>query len=177
MEKRKKFIINFLYFAIITAAVFLVLQFALTLLFPFVAALFIAYILRRPIRFLSRKTTLPRKASAVVMVLIFYGTIGTLLVLGSIRAFSFVSDLVQSLPRIYLQYVNPVMRELFQELEHALGETDPAVLDTVDYLWGQLTQSLSSLVSDLSLTSMEAISSLASSLPALFIRLLFQSVF
>ena len=172
MEKRKKFIINFLYFAIITAAVFLVLQFALTLLFPFVAALFIAYILRRPIRFLSRKTTLPRKASAVVMVLIFYGTIGTLLVLGSIRAFSFVSDLVQSLPRIYLQYVNPVMRELFQELEHALGETDPAVLDTVDYLWGQLTQSLSSLVSDLSLTSMEAISSLASSLPALFIRLL-----
>lgn len=64
------------------------------------------------------------------------------------------------------------MRELFQELEHALGETDPAVLDTVDYLWGQLTQSLSSLVSDLSLTSMEAISSLASSLPALFIRLL-----
>lgn len=172
MEKRKKFIINFLYFAIITAAVFLVLQFALTLLFPFVAALFIAYILRRPIRFLSRRTTLPRKASAVVMVLIFYGTIGTLLVLGSIRAFSFVSDLVQSLPRIYLQYVNPVMRELFQELEHALGETDPAVLDTVDYLWGQLTQSLSSLVSDLSLTSMEAISSLASSLPALFIRLL-----
>ena len=172
MEKRKKFIINFLYFAIITAAVFLVLQFALTLLFPFVAALFIAYILRRPIHFLSRKTTLPRKASAVVMVLIFYGTIGTLLVLGSIRAFSFVSDLVQSLPRIYLQYVNPVMRELFQELEHALGETDPAVLDTVDYLWGQLTQSLSSLVSDLSLTSMEAISSLASSLPALFIRLL-----
>ncbi|GAA6493006.1 sporulation integral membrane protein YtvI [Candidatus Bariatricus faecipullorum] len=172
MEKRKKFIINFLYFAIITAAVFLVLQFALTLLFPFVAALFIAYILRRPIRFLSRKTTLPRKASAVVMVLIFYGTIGTLLVLGSIRAFSFVSDLVQSLPRIYLQYVNPVMRELFQELEHALGETDPAVLDTVDYLWGQLTRSLSSLVSDLSLTSMEAISSLASSLPALFIRLL-----
>ena len=172
MEKRKKFIINFLYFAIITAAVFLVLQFALTLLFPFVAALFIAYILRRPIRFLSRKTTLPRKASAVVMVLIFYGTIGTLLVLGSIRALSFVSDLVQSLPRIYLQYVNPVMRELFQELEHALGETDPAVLDTVDYLWGQLTQSLSSLVSDLSLTSMEAISSLASSLPALFIRLL-----
>ena len=110
MEKRKKFIINFLYFAIITAAVFLVLQFALTLLFPFVAALFIAYILRRPIRFLSRKTTLPRKASAVVMVLIFYGTIGTLLVLGSIRAFCFLSFQVERFPRILLHYVTPVVR-------------------------------------------------------------------
>ena len=101
MEKRKKFIINFLYFAIIIAAVFLALQFALTLLFPFVAALFIAYILKHPIRFVSKKTRLPRRLVAVLMVLIFYGTIGTFLVLASIRAFSFVSDLVQQLPQIF----------------------------------------------------------------------------
>ena len=43
MEKRKKFIINFLYFAIIIGAVFLALQFALTLLFPFVAAFYRLY--------------------------------------------------------------------------------------------------------------------------------------
>ena len=44
MEKRTKFIINFLYFAIIIALAFFVLRFALSFLFPFVAALFIAYI-------------------------------------------------------------------------------------------------------------------------------------
>ena len=113
MEKRKKFIINFLYFAIIIAAVFLALQFALTLLFPFVAALFIAYILKHPIRFVSEKTRLPRRLVAVLMVLIFYGTIGTFLVLASIRAFSFISDLVQQLPQIFRIYVNPVLGDLF----------------------------------------------------------------
>ena len=172
MEKRRTFIINFLYFAIIIALAFLVLRFALTLLFPFVAALVIAYLLKRPIQLITTKTRLPRKLSAALMVLLFYVTIGTLLVLGSIRAFSYISDLVQSLPQIYLRYVSPVLTDLFGELERALLQADPSILDTVDYLWGQLMQSLRGIVSDLSLTSMEAISNLASSLPMLFIRLL-----
>ena len=61
MEKRKTLIINFLYFAIIIAIAYFVLEFAFTLLLPFVAALFIAYILRHPIRFLAAKTKLPKK--------------------------------------------------------------------------------------------------------------------
>ena len=148
-------------FAIIIAAVFLALQFALTLLFPFVAALFIAYILKHPIRFVSEKTRIPKRLVAVFMVLIFYGTIGTFLVLASIRAFSFVSDLVQQLPQIFRIYVNPVLGDLFVELERALEQADPTILDTVDYLWGQFMQSLRSLVSNLSLSSMEAISGIA----------------
>lgn len=91
--------------------------------------------------------------------------------LGSIRAFSYVSDLVQRLPQIYLRYVSPVMTDLFDELEHALSQVDPSILETVDYLWDQLMQSLRSLVSGLSLSSMEVISDFASSLPMLFIRL------
>ena len=172
MEKRKKFIINFLYFAIIIAAIFFALQFALSLLFPFVAALFIAYILKHPINFIARKTKMPRKLAAILMVLIFYGTIGTFLVLASIRAFSFATDLVQRLPSIFRVYVNPVLTDLFDQLEQALEQADPNILDTVDYLWSQFMQSLRSIVSNLSLTSMEAISNVASSLPMLFIKLL-----
>lgn len=172
MEKRKKFIINFLYFAIIIAAIFFALQFALSLLFPFVAALFIAYILKHPINFIARKTKMPRKLAAILMVLIFYGTIGTFLVLASIRAFSFATDLVQRLPSIFRIYVNPVLADLFDQLEQALEQADPNILDTVDYLWSQFMQSLRSIVSNLSLTSMEAISNVASSLPMLFIKLL-----
>ena len=172
MEKRKKFIINFLYFAIIIAAIFFALQFALSLLFPFVAALFIAYILKHPINFIARKTKMPRKLAAILMVLIFYGTIGTFLVLASIRAFSIATDLVQRLPSIFRIYVNPVLTDLFDQLEQALEQADPNILDTVDYLWSQFMQSLRSIVSNLSLTSMEAISNVASSLPMLFIKLL-----
>lgn len=172
MEKRRIFIINFLYFAIISALAFIVLKFSLTLLFPFVAALVIAYVLQRPIRFISTRLRLPQKLSAILIVLLFYGIIGTLLVLGSIRAFSYVSDLVQRLPQIYLLHVSPVLTDLFRELEHALSQADPSVVDTLDYLAGQLMQSLRSLVSNLSLTSMEVISNMASSLPMLFIRMI-----
>ena len=172
MEKRKKFIINFLYFAIIIALAVFVLQFALTLLFPFVAALFIAYILRRPVHFISERTLLSKKAAAILTVLLFYGTIGTFLVLGSIRALSYIVDLIPRLPEMYLEYMNPVLLELFRELEEAIRQMDPTILDTVDSLWGQLMESLRGLVMNLSLTGMEAVSGMASSFPVLFIKML-----
>ena len=172
MEKRKKFIINFLYFAIIIAAIFFALQFALSLLFPFVAALFIAYILKHPINFIARKTKMPRKLAAILMVLIFYGTIGTFLVLASIRAFSFATDLVQRLPSIFRIYVNPVLTDLFDQLEPGAGTGRSEYSGYSGLSVEQFMQSLRSIVSDLSLTSMEAISNVASSLPMLFIKLL-----
>ena len=172
MEKRKKFIINFLYFAIIIAAIFFALQFALSLLFPFVAALFIAYILKHPINFIARKTKMPRKLAAILMVLIFYGTIGTFLVLASIRAFSFATDLVQRLPSIFRIYVNPVLIDLFDQLEQRWNRQIRIFWIQWIILWSQFMQSLRSIVSNLSLTSMEAISNVASSLPMLFIKLL-----
>ena len=54
-EKKKKFIIDVTYLALILVLGYLLLQYALLpLLLPFVLAFLIAYVLRRPIRFLSR---------------------------------------------------------------------------------------------------------------------------
>ena len=87
MEKKKAFIINFLYFAFLLCAVFLILKYGLPMLSPFVIAFVIAYLLKRPVIFLSRKLHLPRKPAAVLLVLVFYSTIGLLISLLGIRAF------------------------------------------------------------------------------------------
>ena len=79
MEKKKAFIINFLYFAFLLCAVFLLLKYGLPMLSPFVIAFVIAYLLKRPVIFLSRKLHLPRKPAAVLLVLVFYSTIGLLI--------------------------------------------------------------------------------------------------
>ena len=91
MEKRQRFIINFLYFAIILVIAAVLLKFALPLLAPFVIGFLIAYCLRRPVRFLAARCRIPWKIAAALMVLIFYVTVGTLAALLGIRAFSTVS--------------------------------------------------------------------------------------
>ena len=76
MEKRQRFIINFLYFAIILVIAAVLLKFALPLLAPFVIGFLIAYCLRRPVRFLAARCRIPWKIAAALMVLIFYVTVG-----------------------------------------------------------------------------------------------------
>ena len=80
-EKKKKFIIDVTYLALILVLSYLLLQYALPLLLPFVLAFLIAYVLRRPIRFLSRVLHAPKGLVAVLLVVLTYGTIGLLLAL------------------------------------------------------------------------------------------------
>lgn len=171
MEKRRKFIINFLYFTIILGVGFLLIKFGLPLLAPFVIGFLIAYLLKHPIAFLAAKTKVPQKAAAVFLVLVFYATIGMLLVMGSIKAFSAATHLVGDLPQMFRSHVVPVLTQLFRELEDAVYRMDPTLLEAVDYLQNHFMQTLGQLVSSLSMDSMQLISSFASSLPMLFIKL------
>lgn len=172
MEKRKTFIVNFLYFAIILAAAYVLIRFGLPLLMPFVIAFVIAYFLKWPIRFVSAKLKIPRKLTAILMVILFYGTIGTLLTLLVIRAISSLTTLVQNLPLIFRDSIVPFLTDIFTNLEDSILRLDPRLLDTLEYLSEHLIQSLGQLASSLSLGSMGFLSSLASSLPMLFIKLL-----
>lgn len=172
MEKKKKFIINCLYYAIFFAAAFLLIKFGLPLVAPFVIGFLIAYGLQRPIRFLAGKMNCSPKITAVLVVLVFYGTIGLFVVLLGIKAFTTAGHFIINLPQLYHIYGEPILTGVFTELENAVKRMDPSLLEGLDYLWEQFMQSLLQLVSRLSVTSMEMISGIASSLPMLFIKLL-----
>ena len=79
MEKRRAFLINFTYFAVIAALAFVLLRYGVSMLAPFVIAFVIAYLLKAPISFLSRKLKLSRRLAAILAVLLFYVTIGSLI--------------------------------------------------------------------------------------------------
>ena len=96
-EKKKKFIVDVLYLALILALGYLLLQYALPLLTPFALAFVIAYLLRRPIVFLSRTLHAPKGLTAVLLVVLTYGIIGLLLTLAGIRIGIAVTSLVQQI--------------------------------------------------------------------------------
>ena len=84
MEKRIRFIINIVYFALLLLLIFFGCKYALPLLAPFLLAFVIAYLLRRPVAFLEKHLRLPHKAAAVLR----FGSIGiSLLVRLNSRSF------------------------------------------------------------------------------------------
>ena len=166
MQKRRQFIINFLYFGIIFMLAFVLLKYGLPMVSPFAAGFVIACILRKPVLFLAEKLPLSQKAAAVLTVLLFYCTIGILFFLTGVRAFFF------QLPELYTSHVEPVLNSIYRGFEESFLHMDPSLLASLEELVLQFSQSLGQLVSSLSGIAMGWVSGAASSLPGLFISLL-----
>ena len=172
LEKKRSFIINILYYGLMVLIVFVLLKYALPLLAPFVIGFVIAYLLKRPIRFVSVKLKANRKLVAIIMVLVFYCTIGLLLVLLSIKAFTAAGDFLQRVPSFYTWRVEPMLMNIFDGIEQSVLSMDESLVASLEDLWSNFVNSLGQIVSTLSGSAITVLSSLASSLPGLFVKLL-----
>ena len=171
IEKYRRFLITFAYYAVIAALAFVVLRYALPMLAPFVIGAVIAYLLRHPIRLLNRRLSIPYKGAAVLVVLLFYGVIGTLLVLLSVKAANWVISTVTLLPTMYQIHALPFFDEVSHNLERIFRDLDPEVMASLENLGDQLLASAGNLISSLSGSAVGVLSGAATSLPGLFIKL------
>ncbi len=173
MDRKRAFIINFAYFAILLLLAFVLLRYGLRLLMPFVVGGIVAALLQKPIRFLAKYLPLPKKILALLVALLFFCTIGVLISILSVRVFTLGQDIALSLPTLYREYVEPLIRDIFALLETSVLQMDEALLQTWEEMFYQLLQSLGNMISSVSVRMVGIASSFASSLPGVFIRLLF----
>lgn len=68
-EKKKTFIINCIFIALIAGLIFVGMKYLWWLLLPFVIGFFVAMSIQRPANFLHRKTKIPQKLIAIVLVI------------------------------------------------------------------------------------------------------------
>ena len=170
-EKRKAFLINFAYFGVIFLLAFVLLRYALPLVSPFAIAFLIAYILKRPIRFLTDKLRIPGKLSATLSVILFYGVVGAMLTLLSIKAVSGIVDLIGNLPALYETYVQPYFMDILWNIEGVFMEMEPSLVAALDEVGMRMIQSLGDLVTGLSVWVMGFATDVATSVPGLFVKL------
>ena len=170
-EKRRSFLINFAYFGVILLLTFVVLRYALPLVAPFVIAFFIAHILQKPIRLINRKLKLSGKLTAILMVVFFYGVIGTLLTLLGIKAVSALVSLIGTLPTLYENHALPYFMDILRNVEGFFADMDPSLVAALEEIGMQLIQSMSQLVSSVSVAVMGMATNLVSAVPGLFIKL------
>ena len=69
IEKKKKFIINVLYTAVVIALFYLFFKYVLGAVLPIIVAIILAMILQRPVNFICRKTPLKRGLVSALTVL------------------------------------------------------------------------------------------------------------
>lgn len=81
VEKRKAFLINFLYFAFFVAAFYLFMKYAFGVVYPIIIAFIMAMILQRPVNFITRKTPLKKGLAGTLLSLAIFAVLIALIVL------------------------------------------------------------------------------------------------
>ena len=103
-EKRKNFIIDFAFAAIVLAMFYVLLKYGINFLMPFLIALLVAIFLKPAVKFLNEKLKINHKISAVILVILFYGIIGTGIVLLVIQLGVFLKDIILNFQIIQIIY-------------------------------------------------------------------------
>lgn len=171
-ENRKKFLINSAYFALILAIAYAIVKYGIGLISPFLFAFIVAYIIRKPANFVATKLKIPYKIVAILLVLIFYLIIGLLLVIIGVKLFSTILDLIYKLPSIYYSHILPSLELGFNKIEDLILQVDPTYLESVNDIFNQTVRGLGQSITSISMKTVTFLSVKASSLPALFVRIL-----
>jgi sporulation integral membrane protein YtvI len=121
-EKRRQFIINAAYWAVILSLLYFFFAYVIGWLFPMLIGLAVARLLQTPIRFVSRKTRVPRKVIAFISVILFIGVLGTLLWILGARLYSLVREQLNALQQYYNESVLPALQRIEIWLNENLGD-------------------------------------------------------
>ena len=109
IAQKRAFLTNILFVSVLFVILYLAYRYLLVWILPFVLGFLIAYLLRKPAVFLSRVTRIPQKGTAVILLMLFYLTIGVLLWFSGMKLLLFLGDFFRNLPDFYKNNVEPAI--------------------------------------------------------------------
>lgn len=175
MEKKKRFLISAAYYLIIAAIVFVLLKYVLGAVMPFVIGFAIAALLSPLVRFLSRRYRMKYRASAVLVLLVAYATVGTLIAIGAVRLAVWLGNFSGKLPELYRESVEPAIGRAYEWISALVSRFDfgssDDVVGGIGGLFESVTSSLGTAVSDISVRALSFLSGAATAIPKVIISL------
>lgn len=180
MEKRLGFIINSIYALIIAGIVYLVFKYAIFVVMPFLLGFAVAALINPVVRFLSRRYDLKRRPAGIMLLLLFYATIGMLITIGVVRLTVFFGEVSGELPDLYRDRLEPALNKLFgyinsfvDRLYAIFGGESEVLSERLGGIFTSIKSSLGDTISDISVKALTRLSSAAAAIPGIIIELLF----
>ncbi|MEN6419330.1 MAG: sporulation integral membrane protein YtvI [Clostridiaceae bacterium] len=172
LEKRKKFIVNFLYFAIILGIVIVLTRYALGMLTPFLIALVVSLLLKPVVAFLRDKCHLHKGFAGAIVVALFYALVGLLLIVLGVQIFSAAKAFFLTLPGMYTKSIAPWLAQVFADLQAFVAKLDPDTAAAYNVVASNVTQTLGQTVANISKQVVAWVTSITFKTPAFLLHLL-----
>lgn len=160
VERKRKSIINVIYYAMVVALFFLVFRYAMGVCFPIVCAFLIATILQRPKNFLEKKTFLKSGSASVVSLFALIFALLLLVALIGVRAvqeikgfMGYIALQLQNMD-VFISNIENGVIDFIDRLPHFISETLHESVATIfmqirEYIAGQSTELTDSITGSL----------------------------
>ncbi len=168
-ERRRKFIINIAFWAIIVAFLIFFLRRFINVLMPFVVAFIVAALVKPASIWAAKNLHIPRNAAAVIAVIVFYLLLCGLLLIIASQAVDIVRAFASKVPRMYTDSIEPAVRNAANYLK-SIG--DEAFGDDFDAVVTELLVSLGGLATSLSAKLLTWVTSAITNVPGLMLDIL-----
>ncbi len=173
IEKKKNFIIRVVFIAVVLALAYLVMEYAITWVMPFLLGFLVALAFQPLIRLLHDRAKMNKRLGAFLVVIIGYSLLGLLVwrigsaLLGSIKEFS------MNLPTFFSEEVVPFFNAAGQGLKGFSEWVFPGMADSVEQLLGGFLNSLQGSLGEFSTNALSGIAGISARLPFWMISFIF----
>ncbi|MBQ4154610.1 MAG: sporulation integral membrane protein YtvI [Clostridia bacterium] len=155
-EAKRKFLIDFVFLAVIIAIIYFTFKFMSAYLLPFVIGILVSFIVQKPVRFINKKTKLPKSLTTIVLVVLSYFAILGVITLIAYGLYSWLYSLTKFLPGIIPEITSAIkglgvsLSKLLDNVPQNLISTIQAIPENaISTLTNSLTSVLSSVVTKL----------------------------
>lgn len=172
INRRKRFLTNFAYGALLLGLAFVAFKYLFGLLWPFALAFVFSALLRPALHWLTLRWHWRYPLAAAVCLLLFFLLLFAVLGVSAARLATGGMELLSSLPALYTKRLEPSLRRTAADLETFLTRRSPELYAALDALLPDILGSLRGTVSELSGKAVAAVTGFVAGLPKGLLSLL-----
>lgn len=172
-EKRREFIINTVYFALVGAIAFVCLKYVVSWVMPFIIGLLFVLAAKPPVDAICKATRINRKVCAVAVLLIYYALIIMLLWILGAKMVSTLKGLFTHLPQYYNDSIYPFIQKMNKLLVDLATRISPDTLNQLYDMMQNVTDNIREFIVKFSSGMVSYLAGLTAKLPFFLISLVF----
>lgn len=167
-KQKLDFLINVAYWAFVLLVVYLAFKYVFPITIPFILGFCVAYFVVK----ISKKMKWNQKFLRILLIFVFYATVGVLIALIVLKGFSVLNNGVNQLPTFYENKIAPLIKVLYDRIIVGVGQLEPEMKSTIQVAVDNLLSSVKDLFKVVSEAVIGFASSIVKGIPSLFLSLL-----
>lgn len=172
IEKKRAFIINAAYYAIIGAILLGVCKWIVPVMLPFLIAFLAASLIQIAVRRISGENTGKKKLCAILFCAAFYMLLFFVIMAAGSKLLGWLMELVESAPYFYQSRIVPFIEKLSYHMEMTANSAGMEISSQIEKVFQDVVQNMGTYISEFSVKMMSAASAGIKEIPGFFVKVI-----